>query len=112
MPLFFGLFTNGWAHLRRHGAAMGILLSVCSLLLSSWSKEVWQLILTQGILQAFGSALLYTSSTIYLDEWFLSRKGFAYGALLSAKSTVGVGTPFLFGYLLSTVGFRTTLRIW
>ncbi|KAJ9603210.1 hypothetical protein H2200_012505 [Cladophialophora chaetospira] len=112
MPLFFGLFTNRYAHLRRHATVLGMMLSVSSLLSSSWSTQVWQLILSQGVIQAFGSALIYTSSTIFLDEWFLRRKGFAYGVMLSVKSGVGASLPFLFGYLLSTTGFRTTLRIW
>lgn len=112
MPFLFGLFTSRYTHLRRHAAGAGILLSAGSLLISSWSRDVWQLVVTQGVLQAFGSALLYTGSTIYVDEWFVRRKGFAYGIVLSAKAAVGAGLPFLFGYLLSTIGFRTTLRIW
>ncbi|KAI1612664.1 major facilitator superfamily domain-containing protein [Exophiala viscosa] len=112
MPVLFGLFTNKYAHYRRHAGAIGIVLLVGSLVLSSFAKEVWQLVLTQGVLQALGSTLLFSSSTIYLDEWFVRRKGFAYGVMLSVKSAVGAGTPLLFGYLISKLGFRNTLRIW
>ncbi|KAK5451631.1 hypothetical protein LTS15_007891 [Exophiala xenobiotica] len=112
MPILFGLFTNKYAHLRRKAAAAGILLSVASLILSSFATQVWQLIVTQGIVQALGSTLLFSSSTIYIDEWFIQRKASAYGTILSVKSAIGAGTPLLFGYLLSTLGFRTTLRIW
>jgi len=112
MPVLFGLLTNQYAHRRPHAAAGGIVLLVGSLILSSFSHQIWQLVVTQGILQAFGATLLFSSSTIYVDEWFVRRKGFAYGVMLSVKSAVGAGTPLLFGFLLSHLGFRTTLRVW
>lgn len=112
MPILFGLFTNKYAHYRRYAGAAGVVLLVSSLVLSSFATEVWQLVLTQGVLQAFGSTMLFSSSTIYLDEWFVRRKGFAYGVMLSVKSAVGAGVPLLFGFLLARLGFRNTLRIW
>ncbi|KAI1505223.1 putative monocarboxylate transporter [Biscogniauxia marginata] len=112
MPILFGIFTNRLACYRRHAAFLGALLAAISLMASSFARSVWQLTLTQGVLQAIGSTVLYSSTTIYLDEWFIRRKGFAYGVILSTKSTVGVGVPLLFGHLLSELGFRTTLRIW
>jgi MFS family permease len=112
MPLLFGLFTRRYAHLRKHYSILGAVLSVLSLVLSSLSTNIWHLILTQGVLQAFGSTLLYSSTTIYIDEWFVLRKGFAYGVILSVKSAVGAGTPLLFGVLLSHLDFRRTLQIW
>lgn len=90
----------------------GALISGLSLILSSFSQEIWHLVLCQGVLQALGCTLLFSSTTIYLDEWFVKRKGLAFGLVLSVKAAGGVGTPLLFGYLLSRWGFRMTLRIW
>jgi MFS family permease len=69
-------------------------------------------VVTQGVLQGFGSTLLLSSSTSYLDEWFVGRKAFAYGVILSTKSAIGTVAPFLFGYLLSALSVGSTLRIW
>jgi MFS family permease len=112
MPFLFAAFTNRYMRWRNTCAAIGAGISVASLVLSAFATEVWQLVITQGILQALGSTLLYSSTTIFVDEWFLRRKGFAYGVMLSAKSIVGVGGPLVFGGLLSKVGFANTLLIW
>jgi hypothetical protein len=69
----------------------------------------------------------------YLDEWFVKRKGLAFGimwagvgAVSSLPSTVssnaskqrliysksGLVFPFLLNYLLTTLGHANTLRIW
>lgn len=91
---------------------IGAIISVTSLVLSAFATSGWQLIITQGILQALGSTLLYSSTTKFLDEWFLARKGLAYGVILSAKSVLGIGGPLLFGALLSKVGCKNTLLSW
>jgi MFS family permease len=111
MPFLLGLFTNQYPHLRKPAAFTGLILSIGSILLSSWADEVWQLVITQGILQGLGSTLLLSSSTSYVDEWFVSRKAFAYGVILSTKSAIGTAAPFLFGYLLPPLGVGNTLRI-
>lgn len=112
MPLLFGLFSHRLARWRRPAAALGILLSALSLILSSYANAVWELIVTQGVLQAMGSTLLYSSTTIYLDEWFIKRKGFAYGVISAIKSLFGVVTPLVFNQLFTHLGFRWTLRVW
>jgi hypothetical protein len=112
MPFLFAAFTNRYVRWRKTCAATGAGISVASLVLPAFATEVWQLVITQGILQALGSTLLYSSTTIFVDEWFLRRKDFAYGVMLSAKSIVGVGSPLMFGGLLSKVGFANRLLIW
>lgn len=42
--------------------------SVGSMILSSFATNGWQLVLTQGMLQAVGSTMLFSSSTIFLDN--------------------------------------------
>ena len=39
------------------------------------------MIVTQGVLYALGGTLLYTPTVTFLDEWFVKRKGFAYGIM-------------------------------
>ena len=112
MPILFGLFTQRYARLRRQWALIGTLISAISLIVSSFSQSVWHLVLTQGILQGIGSTIVYSSTTIFMDDWFIRRKGIAFGIIQSVKSAVGAGTPILFSTLLSHVGFRNTLRIW
>lgn len=50
-----------------------------SLGLSSFASNVTHLILSQGIGFGFGGCLAYTPSILFMSEWFVKRKGFAFG---------------------------------
>ena len=113
MPFLFALFSRRWAHYRRLASVIGVVLTCLSFLLSSYSTNVWHLILTQGVLAALGCALIYSPTTLTLGEWFsTSNRALAYGIILSSKNIVGSTCPFLVRYLLDVYGFRVTLRIW
>ncbi|KAK1821840.1 hypothetical protein LTR12_003716 [Friedmanniomyces endolithicus] len=114
MPfLATALGRDRWAPWRRTIAIVGIVLASASFLFSSWSTEVWHLILLQGVLAAFGNAMLYTPTTLWLDEWFRDgNRATAYGVQFSIKNVVGTACPFLMYALLQNLGFRNALRIW
>lgn len=111
MPLTFTLLT-GYPQLRRYCGPLGLLLNALSLILSSYATSVWQLIITQGFLNALGSGLLFAPTSLYLSEWFIHRKGMAYGVIWAGKSGAGVAFPFLTTYFLNHYGAPKTLRIW
>ena len=60
---------------------IGFVLLIVALVASSFSSEVWHLILTQGILYAIGGGMVYYPTTVFLDEWFIKKKGFAFGIM-------------------------------
>jgi MFS family permease len=111
MPLSFTLLTR-YPQLRPYCGPLGLVITVSSLILSSYATQVWQLIASQGVMCAIGSGLLYSPTTLYLDEWFVTRKGMAYGTIGAGKSAAGVIFPFLMSSLLSRFGARTTLQAW
>lgn len=47
-----------------------------------------------------------------MDEWFIKRKGLAYGIMWSGTGLAGVVLPLFMESLLGSLGFRTTLRLW
>ncbi|KAL2071767.1 hypothetical protein VTL71DRAFT_13002 [Oculimacula yallundae] len=113
MPFLFALFTKRWARYRQTAAFCGTILTCLSFLLSSFSTKTWHLIVTQGVLAAFGCALVYSPPTLSLGEWFAnSNRAVAYGVVLSCKNITGSTCPFLVRSLLDTYGFRNTMRIW
>ncbi|KAI9713348.1 MAG: hypothetical protein M1828_001441 [Chrysothrix sp. TS-e1954] len=113
MPFLFALFTKKWAHRRQLAALCGAALACLSFLVSSFSTNVWHLVLTQGVLAALGCAFIYSATTLSLGEWFTtSNRTVAYGATLSCKNLVGTTCPFLLRALLDRYGFRMALRIW
>lgn len=113
MPFLFAVFSRKWAKHRQTAALCGALLTSISFLLSSFSTNVWHLVLTQGVMAPFGCALIYSPTTLSLGEWFnTSNRALAYGVTLSCKNIVGSVCPFLLRALLDNYGFRTTLRAW
>ncbi|KAF4634657.1 hypothetical protein G7Y89_g3437 [Cudoniella acicularis] len=113
MPLLFYLFTKRLSQHRQLFALLGTALTALSFILSSLSTTAWHLVLTQGVLAALGSALVYSPTTLSLGEWFNTHnRALAYGLTLSCKNIVGSTCPFLIRTLLDHHGFRVTLRVW
>jgi MFS family permease len=101
MPFLFTMFTRRWARYRKLAALCGAILACLSFVLSSFSKDVWHLIATQGVLAALGCALVYSPMTLSLGEWFntpnrLCNRAVAFELCLSTKNIVGSVCPFVF----------------
>ena len=111
MPLTFTFLTR-CPRLRPYCGPLGLAITISSLILSSFATQVWQLIASQGVLCAIGRGLLFSPTTLYLDEWFTFRKGMAYGTMWAGKSVAGVILPFVMQSLLASYGPRTALRVW
>ncbi|KAH6889273.1 major facilitator superfamily domain-containing protein [Thelonectria olida] len=111
MPLAF-IVLNKYPRLRPWCGPLGLLITVVSLTASAFSNEIGALIATQGVLYALGCSLLFSPISLYMDEWFVERKGMAYGVMWAGKSAVGVAMPFLFSALLQRFDLKSTLLSW
>lgn len=114
MPFLSTALEHGrWSSYRRSTAILGACISSAAFLLSSWSTEVWHLVVLQGLVAALGNALMYVPTVLCLDAWFKSgNRATAYGWQFSVKNIVGTAGPFLMGALLEKLGFRAALRVW
>lgn len=110
-PVTFTLLTR-YPRLQAYCAPAGLVITVIGSLLSSFAEEVWHLIATQGVMCAIGNGLLFSPSSLYLDQWFVRRKGLALGTMWAAKSITGVALPFVAATCLVRFGSSTTLRAW
>ncbi|KAL7623220.1 hypothetical protein AAE478_006901 [Parahypoxylon ruwenzoriense] len=110
-PLIMGFvrLCGRWA---RWTSIIGLFIMCLSLAMSSFSTNITHLIATQGVLYAVGGCLAYSPCILYMDEWFVQRKGLAYGIMWSGTGLAGVVLPLLLEWLLHSFGFRTTLRLW
>ncbi|KAH6884937.1 monocarboxylate transporter [Thelonectria olida] len=95
---------------QRHMVVVGSACCVLSLLVASFCDSVSGLIATQGVFYGLGYLVLYFPLLCMLNEWFVQRRGLAYGVLYGGGGFIGVGLPFLLETLLSKYGYRTTLR--
>lgn len=95
-----------WA---RYSPLIGLFILCAGLCVSAWATTVTQLILTQGVVYGVGGAIAYTPCTMYIDEWFVKRKGLAYGIMWSGTSLAGVILPLLLERLLESYGYQTSM---
>ena len=101
-----------WPKYRLAYLPAGLFIIVVALIGSSFAQSVQQLILTQGVLYAIGGNLLYTPTIVFLDEWFVHRKGFAYGIMWAGTGVSGIVVPLVMNWGLEKYGHRTMLRVW
>lgn len=110
-PFTFALLSR-YPHLRRWSGPLGLFITVVGFLSSSFANSIGGLVATQGVIAAIGGGLLYSPVTLYMDEWWVRRKGLAYGVMLASKALSGVIIPFVMDALLHRFGFRITMRAW
>jgi len=110
-PLIMGLLRRFPAQ-GRWSPIFGLVVMCLGIAMSSFATTVTHLIITQGVLYAIGGSIAYSPCIVYLDEWFVKRKGLAYGIMWSGTGLAGVALPLLLEHLLLTYGFETTLRLW
>lgn len=90
---------------------VGNCLQFTGLMLASWSRKLWQLYLTQGLIQSFGLAFISIPATTVLPQYF-KKKRILSGGLSSAGSGVG-GICFNLGmqHVVESKGVFWALRV-
>lgn len=112
LPLL-ALLMQRWPQTRRPAMFVGAAVAVSSMIAASFCSSVGGLLATQGVMYALGGdATLYYHAFAYVDEWFIARKGMAYGVMWAGSGSGGVVVPFLLQWLLDGYGLRTALRVW
>ncbi|KAG8782812.1 hypothetical protein FRC12_020384 [Ceratobasidium sp. 428] len=110
--MLFIIAAQQWRH--RIPMMMWSCLGICcvSLLCASFATQAWHLIFLQGICFGIGGGGLYAPVFVYLPEWFSVRKSLACAIIFGGAGAGGMVYPIIINYLLETLGFRWTLRIW
>ena len=90
----------------------GSIIMVTALIAASFCNSVSGLLATQGVLYAVGGLIIYFPSIQYIEEWFVVRRGMAYGVMWAGTGSAGIVVPFLLQWLLDSYGFRVALRTW
>ncbi|KAK4143576.1 MFS general substrate transporter [Dichotomopilus funicola] len=90
----------------------GVLVASLGFLLASFSRSIWQLLLTQGFLVGSGMSLLYFPLLAPAPEYFTNHRATAMGFILAGGGAGGLILSPVIRALLSSVGGRWTLRIY
>ena len=77
---------------------------------ASFAKDVPTLIATQGVLYGTGILILYFPILSFVNEWFVRKRGLAYGILTASTGASGIVFPFIIEALLSSFGYARALQ--
>ncbi|KAI1433405.1 major facilitator superfamily domain-containing protein [Xylaria sp. CBS 124048] len=108
-PVVLGV-CQMYPHQARFATPVGLLIACLSLSLASLATSTDALILLQGVLYAVGGAIAYCPTISYIDEWFVARKGMAYGIVWGGEGLASTLIPLVLERLLAKFGHQTTLR--
>ena len=107
---------------------IGYTICIIGLVFGSFADGIGTLILTQGIMyggedmrphrrvehtlicKLVGFVTFYFPVLSIVNEWWISRRGFAFGIITSAAGASGIAMPLVIEALLDRYGFRTSLR--
>lgn len=92
-------------------SSVGLTIMCLSLALGSFSTNVTHLVLSQGVGFGVGGCIAYSPSILYMDEWFVNRRGLAFGITWAGSGVSGIIFPIGLEKLLGRYGFETTLRV-
>ena len=87
-------------------------LCILGLFLASFATQVWHLQLFQGVMYGAGWVVYWSPLLVLINEWWVERRGLAYGIWFTASNGSGLVMPFIIQHLLDRYGFRITLRLY
>ncbi|GAA5945581.1 hypothetical protein JCM3775_000530 [Rhodotorula graminis] len=112
MPLFILNLYRRYPELIKPILWTSALINCLGMLAASWATEVWHLIILIGIVGGFSGAFLYAPVLMWLNSWWVERRGLASGIVFSGMGVGGCTTPFILSGLLEAYGFPTMCRAW
>ncbi|KAK5800701.1 hypothetical protein VI817_002913 [Penicillium citrinum] len=92
---------------------LGSFFMVLGIMMASLSTKYYHFLLSQGFCVAVGMGLIFTPALAVQSQWFLRRRGFVVGAVMSGQNVGGIIWPVLTNKLLIDNGMSLgwTLRI-
>ena len=99
-----------WMKYRTHMILVGWPLCIGGLVAGSFAERLGTLVLTQGVMYGVGFLIFYYPILTMVDEFWVRRRGLAYGLLCSASGASGAVMPLVLQALLRRFGYPTTLR--
>ncbi|KAI9037481.1 uncharacterized protein KD926_000276 [Aspergillus affinis] len=111
MPVAF-ILLQAVPRLKLWAAPLGFLIMCLALALSSFASNTTHLIVSQGVAYGIGASLAYAPTIVFMDDWFVQRKGLAFGVMWAGTGLSGVILPLVLQWLLDSFGHQTALRAW
>ena len=95
----------------KYTLAAGIVCFSGGFIAASFTTEIWQLFLSQGILVGMGCGLIYVPSLPIVSQWFNKRRGLANGITSAGSGIGGLAMSFAIQATIEKLGIAWALRI-
>ena len=86
-------------------------LCIVGLVGGSFATTLGGLIFTRGIMYGVGFLIFYYPILSFMNEFWIERKGMAYGILCASPGVFGIIMAFANEVMLQKYGYPTTLRV-
>ncbi|KAI4728764.1 MFS general substrate transporter [Aureobasidium sp. EXF-10728] len=114
---------------QRYMVWVGWMICLASLVAGSFADSLGSLIITQGVMYGgrfcstltkhenianssqVGYLIIFYPIVSIVNEWWVTRRGFAWGIMIGASGASGIAYPFINEVLLHKYGYKNTLRI-
>lgn len=106
-PFFGKVFDN---YGPRYLLLIGTFFHVFGLMMTSLSKQYYQILLAQGVCSSLGASAVFYSAMSSVGTWFFKNRAAAFGIMASGSSLGGVIFPIMVSKLIPRVGFPWTMR--
>ncbi|MBN3287828.1 MOT10 protein, partial [Polyodon spathula] len=90
---------------------LGSILIIVSIVGSSYASKLDFLFLTHGVVTGIGSSFAFTPGMIMISQYFTTQRSFATGIVMSGGAAGALVQTRLHQYLIRTVGWRQSMRI-
>ena len=91
---------------------IGALLSGGSWVLSAWVDNILALCFTYGVLEGFGTGIIYVGIIELTVRWFPDRRGLATGLAAAGYGFDAFFTSFPIDHMIKSSGYAHTLVLW
>ncbi|KAH8891262.1 MFS general substrate transporter [Thozetella sp. PMI_491] len=95
---------------QKHMIWLGWATCIAALVGGSFVTTLPGLIITQGIMYGCGFVTFYYPLLSMVNEWWVTRRGLAFGIITGASGASGIAIPFIAEALLNRYGYQTALR--
>lgn len=106
--IFTGPLTDRFGF--RNLSLVGTAICCTALLLASFATEVWQLLLSQGIMFGIGGACIFSPSVSLPAQWHEKRRPLATGIAVAGSGLGGMVFTEITQKLMDSIGPHWTLR--
>ena len=90
---------------------VGSVIQLIGIFTNSLCKNLWQLLLAQGLCTGIGSGIIFCPSMGLVTTYFAKRRGIAIALVTTGNSVGGAIYPVMVRQLLPQIGFAWTVRV-